>query len=178
MNNKLDNAVRFATEVAHAGQVRRGANLPYVTHPLEVLRLVKMVAPEVVDEDMWVAAVLHDAIEENPSVTSEMLAREFGHRVASFVRWLTNPSKNYPSLPRAKRKKMDRECLAAAPFEVRLVKLMDRSANVADAATGGDVKWQRMYLNESAALLEALRGTHAAAETYLEDRMAELREKV
>lgn len=176
--SKLDDAVWFAAEVAHRGQVRRGTGLPYVTHANEVLRLVKEVAVDVADENVLVASVLHDAVEENPKVTYEVLARDFGVKVADIVLWLTNPSKDYPELPRAERKKMDREHLAAAPFEVRLVKLLDRAANVADCETGGDRDWQRMYLRESEALLGALRGTHAAAEAYLEDRLAELKAKV
>ena len=52
----FEKAVIFATN-AHNGQTRKGTNLPFIIHPLEVAAIV---AAMTLDEDMLCAAVLHD----------------------------------------------------------------------------------------------------------------------
>lgn len=85
--NKLDEAIRFAAE-RHKGQTRDGkAPLPYITHPIEVLTNLRYVG-QVTDEDMLVAAVLHDLEEETQTTHEEILAA-FGEQVAMLVNELT-----------------------------------------------------------------------------------------
>jgi (p)ppGpp synthase/HD superfamily hydrolase len=61
-------AVACATE-AHAGQVRKGTDIPYITHPIAVSPLV---IEHGGDEDQAIAALLHEAIEDcgRPSMKS------------------------------------------------------------------------------------------------------------
>lgn len=77
---KLDNAILFASK-AHEGMKRKGFNLPYFFHPLEVLNLVSYLTE---DEDILSAAVLHDTVEDT-SVTIEEIRENFGDRVAEMV---------------------------------------------------------------------------------------------
>lgn len=44
--NRLEQAIQFASK-KHAGQVRKGTNIPYIVHPLEVMTiLIRMKADE------------------------------------------------------------------------------------------------------------------------------------
>jgi len=106
-------------------------------------------------EDILCAAALHDVVEDTPF--SEMDIQErFGRDVSVMVGWMTNPSKGYSSLPRARRKKMDREHLVRAPWIVKLIKLCDRIDNLQemydDHQTPED--FIRLYCGESLMLLE------------------------
>ena len=77
---RIERAVLLATK-AHAGQVRKGKDRPYILHPIEVMCIVMR---NTYDEDVIIAAVLHDVVEKT-SVTSRRLENEFGPRVARLV---------------------------------------------------------------------------------------------
>jgi (p)ppGpp synthase/HD superfamily hydrolase len=67
----------------HDGQVRKGSGVPYVSHLLAVASLVLEAGG---DEELAIAAMLHDAIEDQPDdVSAETLREEFGDRVADIV---------------------------------------------------------------------------------------------
>ena len=80
-------AVLRAADMAarwHVHQRRKGiAQEPYINHLLEVASLVAE-ATGGTDPDAVIAALLHDAIEDQ-GVTSEVLASEFGQHVADIV---------------------------------------------------------------------------------------------
>jgi len=77
----FEKAVIFATN-AHNGQTRKGTNLPFIIHPMEVAAIV---AAMTLDEDMLCAAVLHDVVEDCDDVSIEDIRREFGDVVSSYV---------------------------------------------------------------------------------------------
>ena len=56
----FEKAVIYATN-AHNGQTRKGTNLPFIIHPMEVAAIV---AAMTLDQDMLCAAVLHDVVED------------------------------------------------------------------------------------------------------------------
>lgn len=89
---ELSLAIRFASEI-HRGQVRKGKDIPYITHPLAVAILISQCTS---DSDSIIAGVLHDVIEDcKPygAVTYGVLAELFGDRVADIVNDLTEPDK-------------------------------------------------------------------------------------
>ena len=95
-------AVLRAADMAarwHAQQRRKGPLEPYVNHLLEVASLVAE-ATSGTDPDMVIAALLHDAVEDQ-GVTSETLAGEFGQRVADIVMEVTDDK----TLPKDERKR-------------------------------------------------------------------------
>ena len=77
---RIERAVLLATK-AHAGQVRKGKDRPYILHPIEVMCIVMR---NTYDENVIIAAVLHDVVEKT-SVTFRRLENEFGPRVARLV---------------------------------------------------------------------------------------------
>ena len=76
----------FAAEL-HAGQVKKGGhNIPYISHLLGVTSLVIEAGG---DEDMAIAALLHDAVEDQGGrPTLERIRSEYGERVAHIVEGL------------------------------------------------------------------------------------------
>lgn len=80
------NAVAFAAD-AHAGQPRKGTTIPYITHPLAVASLVLEYGG---DEELAIAGLLHDVIEDCDPIYGEKIQEIFGARVYSIVRALTD----------------------------------------------------------------------------------------
>jgi len=152
MTDLVKRAAEFA-ERAHRGQPRKYYNIPYIVHPA---RVAGMLARMGVEEEVIAAAWLHDVLEDTPATYEELFHR-FGQDVADLVRYLTNPSKQYPTrvLNRADRKKIDREHIGAAPREAQLIKLCDRLDNLLDM-DGADTDFKTIYADESILLAEAI----------------------
>lgn len=85
LTKRLDSAIERAT-VLHHGQSRRITGVPYIVHPYAVMVLLSAYTD---DEDVLIAALLHDVIEDVPGYEREHLVLEFGERVASLVVELT-----------------------------------------------------------------------------------------
>ena len=78
----LDAAIR-----AHEGQHRKsGEEVPYAVHPLHV---ALMLARWDMEEDVIVAGLLHDVVEDCEDWSAERVEQEFGSHVASIVSELT-----------------------------------------------------------------------------------------
>ena len=82
-----ERAIQFATE-AHGDQARKYCGSPYITHPIAVAKIVESVEHT---EEMVVAAILHDVVEDTP-VTIDEIETEFGPVVAELVHFLTDIS--------------------------------------------------------------------------------------
>jgi HD domain-containing protein len=84
LTSRFEAALVYAVHV-HGGQTRKGTSIPYISHLLSVAGLV--LEQEGTDEDMAIAALLHDAVEDQGG--KERLAdirARFGDRVAVIVR--------------------------------------------------------------------------------------------
>jgi hypothetical protein len=143
-------ALEFATK-SHEGQFRKDGVTPYITHPIRV-RNRASVHPKFTPE-MGAAAFLHDVVEDC-GVTVDQLRDQFGDKVAELVDHMTNRSKQ-TGLPREQRKKIDRDRLALAPQDAKILKLFDRIDNLSDAATFQG-SFRRLYANESLELVKIL----------------------
>jgi (p)ppGpp synthase/HD superfamily hydrolase len=127
LTDRFDQALVFASRT-HRGQCRKGTNVPYISHLLAVCALVLENGG---DEDQAVAALLHDAPEDQGG--RGMLDRirdELGTRVASLVAACSEP----PELKQAswrERKEAFLRNLADAPPEALLVIAADKTHNLA-----------------------------------------------
>jgi len=137
-------AVTYASRL-HAAQVRKGTRIPYVSHLLGVASLVIEAGG---DEDQAIAALLHDAIEDQPrgGKTAKEIGRKFGDHVLEMVLACTD-AMTHPKRPWIERK---REYIARArthPPDARLVSLADKLHNtraiLADHRRVGDKVWER-----------------------------------
>jgi (p)ppGpp synthase/HD superfamily hydrolase len=81
-------AIRFAAE-AHSGQYRKGTNIPYISHLINVM---KILCESNCKEEVIVAGILHDIVEDTPVTIVEIETR-FGTEVAFLVRGATETTK-------------------------------------------------------------------------------------
>ncbi len=77
---KLHNAIRYAIE-KHENQTRKGSKIPYIVHPLETMQIL---AANTTDQNILIAGVLHDTIEDQ-NVSFDELKEIFGEDVACLV---------------------------------------------------------------------------------------------
>lgn len=153
-------AEQFATR-AHRGQRRKYTDEPYSNHPLRVATIVAGLG---LPDDLVVAALLHDTIEDT-KVTSSVIARKFGDEVADLVVDLTDDYKAGPGTNRETRKEKYREQVAAASAEVQTVKLadlLDNARSIAEVAPDKDLSFVRQYLQESWRMAISLRSGNAS----------------
>ncbi|MCI5952448.1 MAG: HD domain-containing protein [Anaerostipes sp.] len=136
----LERAVIFAAN-AHRGQRRKGTNLPYIVHPMEVAAIAAGITDDI---EVICAAMLHDVIEDCDGVTYTQLEQEFGSRVASLVAMESeDKSKTWQE-----RKQHTIDFLTyEASREMKIIALSDKLANIRslkrDYLKIGDELWQR-----------------------------------
>ena len=79
---RFDSALQFASGLHHQ-QPRKGVSIPYVVHLMSVCALVLEAGG---DEDQAIAALLHDAVEDQGGLpTLDTIRHMFGERVANTV---------------------------------------------------------------------------------------------
>lgn len=147
----IDKAILFAAE-KHAGQKRKYSGLPYITHPLAVMEIVATVEH---DQNMLIAAILHDTVEDTDT-RIEDIALEFGDDVSGLVDGLTDIS-NPLDGNRSVRKELDRIHLSDATPRVKTIKLADLIHN-SESISKCDPDFAKVYMAEKKLLLGALVG--------------------
>jgi (p)ppGpp synthase/HD superfamily hydrolase len=136
-------AFRFAAE-KHAGQARKASTIPYIAHVMGVASLVLEFGG---DEDMAIAALLHDVVEDCGGAPMQAeVRRKFGKRVAKIVAGCTD-SDTIPKPPWRERKENYIQHLKSADAETRLVSAADKLNNVrsilSDYREVGEDVWAR-----------------------------------
>ena len=141
----------------HVNQLRKGAaQEPYVTHLLEVARLVAE-ATAGADVNLIAAALLHDAIEDQ-AITREEIASQFNDDVASLVVEVTDDK----ALPKAERKRLQIEHAPDLTPRAKILKFADKISNLRSLATSPPADWpmQRRadYVIWTTEVVQGLRG--------------------
>jgi (p)ppGpp synthase/HD superfamily hydrolase len=136
-------AFEFAAE-KHAGQTRKASMIPYIAHLMGVASLVLEFGG---DEDLAIAALLHDVVEDcGGAPMLKDVRRRFGTRVAKIVDGCTD-SDTYPKPPWRERKEAYIRHLKSADAETRLVSAADKLNNVrsilSDYREVGEGIWSR-----------------------------------
>jgi len=139
----LQRAFRYAAE-KHAGQTRKQSAVPYLSHLMAVTSLVLEGGG---DEDMAIAALLHDVVEDCGGMPRlREVRRTFGARVAKIVEGCTD-SFSDPKLPWIIRKQEYLQRLKHEDEETRLVSASDKLHNVrtviADYRQNRESIWKR-----------------------------------
>jgi (p)ppGpp synthase/HD superfamily hydrolase len=143
LTNRFTEALIYATQL-HADQVRKGSSTPYVAHLLAVTALVLEAGG---DEDIAIAALLHDAVEDQGGLeTLAEIRKLFGERVAYIVDQCSD-AYTIPKPPWRGRKEKYIERLRGASQEVRLVSLADKLHNarslIRDLQEYGKPTWEK-----------------------------------
>lgn len=140
---RFERALLFATR-KHAGQFRKGTPAPYISHLMGVAGLVLEAGG---DEDLAIAALLHDVVEDcGGEKMLKEVRRRFGKRVAHVVDGCTDTYED-PKPPWRQRKQEYIDHLRTADDDVHLVSAADKLHNsrhiLADYYQDGEVIWQR-----------------------------------
>ena len=155
---------RFAAAFAlawaiHGTQMRKKTGIPYMAHVMTVCALA---LENGADEDVAIAALLHDAVEDSDDgqATHHVIEEQFGERVARIVMACSDavavPGKPKPDW-RERKETYLRRLAAEADTGVLLVSACDKVHNtrsiLADLRTEGDVVWQRFTVPDPNAQL-------------------------
>src|SRR5208282_871432 len=143
LGRRLLRAFRYAAE-KHAGQTRKQTAVPYLSHLMAVASLVLEAGG---DEDLAIAALLHDVVEDCGGMPRlREIRKQFGSRVAKIVEGCTD-SFGEPKAEWVERKKDYLREVKQADAETRLVSASDKLHNVrtilADYWKDGEKIWAR-----------------------------------
>lgn len=158
---KLELAIEFASTI-HAGDYRDGeCPLPYITHPIEVMSLLRYVGG-VTDENLLAIACLHDVMEESDT-TEAQISEVLGPEIAAGVKALTRyePSES-------EREGLNEEQIwslrsgillkeiSEMSAEIQSVKLADRLANIRQAKVTRKPKKLARYKGQTTEILRLI----------------------
>jgi len=143
LSSRFEEALILATRL-HTNQVRKGTRIPYVAHLLAVTALV---LEDGGDEDQAIAALLHDAVEDQGGIeTLDEIRKLFGERVAHIVEGCSDSFES-PKPPWRERKVNYLRHLREADIDIQRVSLADKLHNACsillDLQQHGDVIWER-----------------------------------
>lgn len=158
--SRLLYAAHFAAEKHRTQRRKNTAGTPYINHPLEVAHHLATVGG-VADEDILVAAILHDTVEDT-ATTREEIATAFGEHVAALVMACTDDK----SLEKPERKRLQ---IVNAPHKspgAKQIKLADKTCNLrsilVDPPAGWSVERQHDYFRWAGQVIDGLVGTNPA----------------
>jgi (p)ppGpp synthase/HD superfamily hydrolase len=138
---KFRKALDYAARI-HARQIRKKTSRPYIGHLLNVASLVIEYGG---DEEMAIAALLHDAVEDQGGLPRlREIRRKFGRRVAHIVDGCTD-SYVIPKPPWLDRKRAYVERVGKESAEVRLVSAADKLSNVRETIHDLRVQGQSVF---------------------------------
>lgn len=126
----VDAAIVFAAQ-AHAGQCRKECYVPYIVHPLDVLRQIEKWG--IVDRHIFQAAICHDILEDCPKTPKDDLARVISPEAMDYVEELTRVVDPRLDVPSQKQNYLA-SWLHGKSVESLAIKLADRLCNTRDFA--------------------------------------------
>lgn len=148
-------AWEFAKQ-AHKGQVRKFIGKPYFdAHVQKVNGIVKQYTS---DEDLLIAALLHDVIEdcyEDKDVGYHEIKNIFGERVANLVRELTSLDEELDYDYSGNKTDYLIDKMINMTDDALIIKFADRLQNISDAFTASE-KFRNKYFKETSEIIHEL----------------------
>ena len=160
----------------HADQKSKGdSGAPYINHLLEVASLVAD-ATGAKDSNLIIAALLHDAIEDQ-GIAREEIAKRFGEDVASLVQEVTDDK----SLPSKARKRLQVEHAPRISRRAKILKLADKISNtrsIANDPPDWPARRRLAYVQWGRAVVAGLRGASRELERLFDESAREAEEAI
>jgi GTP pyrophosphokinase len=152
LTERFEDALVYANRL-HAEQVRKRSQVPYYAHLLGVTSLV---LEDGGDEDEAIAALLHDAVEDQGGLdTLEEIRQRYGTGVAEIVIAVTDAYTDPKPPWRARKEKYIASIRTASPQALR-VSLADKVYNarvtLRDIRREGESIWERFNGGKEGAL--------------------------
>ncbi|MCK5689927.1 HD domain-containing protein [Myxococcota bacterium] len=166
-SEQVDRALVFVAD-AFRSESRKSTPIPYLTHLLQV---ASMVWENGGDEDQFIAALLHDYLEDIPGAKAETLRENFGKRVTTIVLALSDDTNAENKRAWQVRKDEYLTRLRGESDDIKLVAVADKLHNAQsiirdsrrDSKHSGHDVWDRFSQSREKSLwyyrevLEALR---------------------
>jgi (p)ppGpp synthase/HD superfamily hydrolase len=143
LSPRFQEALSLACEL-HREQARKGTQVPYVAH---LLAVASIALEHGASEDEAIAALLHDAVEDQGGAqTAALIRARFGDAVADIVQACSDTDE-VPKPPWEERKQAYIAHVRQAPASVRLVSASDKLHNarciLADYRVHREAVWAR-----------------------------------
>lgn len=162
LSKRFEQALQLA-HVLHADQTRKGSEIPYMTHLMAVSAIV---GEHGGSEDAMIAALLHDAVEDQGGQeTADRIRDAFGDTIAEWVGQCSDTTET-PKPPWRARKEAFIARIPLMPEPVRLIVAADKIHNAQSVI--------RDHRAIDAAVWERFRGGHAGTLWYYQSVYAEL----
>lgn len=162
-------ALCFAAE-KHRLQRRKDGQTPYINHPLQVLDILARIGG-VDDEELLLAALLHDVLEDTETSAEELQAA-FGVEVCALVQEVSDDK----TLPKAQRKALQITHAPHLSTRAKQLKLADKICNLRDLLSHPPQDWtlerKLDYFNWTRQVSAGLRGVNPALENLLDQLLA------
>jgi len=167
--NRLLHAANFAA-VKHSRQRRKNSEAtPYINHPIEVAEHLARVGG-ITDEDILIAALLHDTIEDTQTTKAE-LAEVFGARIAEIVAECSDDKR----LEKSERKRLQIVNARFKSPEAKCLKIADKTCNLAsilvDPPSGWSIQQQKDYFDWAEQVVAGLTGINSQLDQSVKDTL-------
>ena len=132
--------------LVHEKQTRKSTDIPYISHPMAVAAQVSVWGGS---EDQFIAALLHDVVEDGGAQYMPVIEKHFGKHVLDLVMACSDavPQRGQPKGAWIERKEKYIANLRSAADEVLLISAADKWHNLAsilaDAKQLGEVVFDR-----------------------------------
>jgi (p)ppGpp synthase/HD superfamily hydrolase len=147
LTSRFQDALNLAFEL-HGYATRKASSVPTMAHLLGVCALVQQAGG---DEQEAIAALLHDALEDEPEhITRDYIQRRFGERVLAIIEVSTDTPRSYTGGPkppwRERKEAYIHHARSADPALLRVTiadKVDNLRAILKDYRREGDLLWSR-----------------------------------
>ena len=144
MSVNIQKAIVFATQ-KHEGQKRKGTDIPYIVHPMEVMQILTDMNCE---EAVIIAGILHDTLEDTDTTPGE-IREAFGENILAIVQTESeDKSKTWKG-----RKQRTVDELTEASTESKQVCFADKLSNIRsmyrDKLNVGEKIWERFNADKN-----------------------------
>lgn len=143
------NAISFAF-VKYGKLKRKAKQIPYVVHPIRITAILRAAGfNEFEHEDLMIAALFHDLIEDTDTNLKE-IENQFGDKVSSIVAELTKPEG-------VKGRKKDKwlEKFVNNSKEAKIIKIADRIDNLMEIIDVWAIEKQISYTDQAKIILKS-----------------------
>ena len=151
-SDRINLAIRVAVR-AHQGQYRKGSDTPYIAHPFAVAMISQQFLE---DEDLFIAALLHDVLEDVPqwAYSRDDIRRDFGDAVLAIVEDVSEPLVDGANFQAWLTRKDGyiRQISQTDNLKSALVSISDKIHNMSEIlreySEKGDAVWQNFHVDK------------------------------
>lgn len=160
VSERVQKAISYATEM-HQFQYRHDGSA-YINHPLRVANYVRKYKTSSNLEDLYIAAILHDIIEDTEGTYYDII-KLFGPQVASIVLELTNDENLKHEVGKTKYLEIKMKNMSSWAL---VIKLCDRLDNITDVISSTEI-FRNKYVKETIEIINYILENRNLTQTHL-----------